>query len=100
MRVPASLVDSIFDASGTPGISSEALAQYCSQRMAKGSGRRQSAQMQDVLGELASRVEEPAKGRRDPATELAESFRKASKALESAARDVVALRKRGTKTPR
>jgi hypothetical protein len=68
--------------------------------MGKGSGRRPSAQMQDVLGELASRVEEPSKDRRDPATELAESFRKASKALESAARDVVALRKRGAKTPR
>ena len=34
---------------------------------------------------------------RDQAAELAESFRKASKALEAAARDVVALRHRVTK---
>ena len=34
---------------------------------------------------------------RESATELAEGFRKASKALEAATRDVVALRRRLTK---
>jgi len=73
--------------------------------MPKGSGRRKGAQMQDVLGELVSRLEERGservKGARDPRTELAESFRRASKSLEAATRDVVALRKRvSAKTPR
>jgi hypothetical protein len=35
--------------------------------------------------------------RRDPASDLAENFRRASKALESASRDLVALRHRVTK---
>jgi hypothetical protein len=47
-------------------------------------------QPQDLLAELR---------RRDPSSDLAESFRRASKALETATRDVVALRHRVTKPP-
>jgi hypothetical protein len=69
--------------------------------MPEGSGRRKRAQMQDMLGELVSRAQERGERSRDPRTELAESFRRASKALETATRDVVALRKRtGAKSPR
>jgi hypothetical protein len=38
--------------------------------------------------------------RSDPATELAESFRRASRALEAASRDLVALRHRVKPPPR
>jgi hypothetical protein len=53
------------------------------------------------LGKLASRAERQAVRSGESATEIAESFRKANKALEAAARDVIALRHRLTKpTPR
>jgi hypothetical protein len=63
--------------------------------MGKEKRRREAAQIQDFLGEMRSRQRRA----RYPAGELAESFRKASKALEAAARDVVALRHRVTKPP-
>jgi hypothetical protein len=49
-----------------------------------------TTQPRDLLAELR---------RRDPSSDLAESFRRASKALETAARDLVALRHRVTKPP-
>jgi hypothetical protein len=52
-----------------------------------------------MLGELGSGAEAPEGRGRYPAGELAESFRKASKALEAATRDVIALRHRVTKPP-
>jgi hypothetical protein len=58
--------------------------------MGKETRRREKAQAQDKLAELRSR---------DPASDLAESFRRASKALERASRDLVALRHRVTKPP-
>jgi hypothetical protein len=58
--------------------------------MGKESRRREMTQPQDVLAELR---------RRDPSSDLAESFRRASKALETATRDLVALRHRVTKPP-
>jgi hypothetical protein len=57
--------------------------------MGKETRRRVKRQAPDVLTDLP---------RRDPASDLAESFRRASKALESASRDVIALRHRVTKT--
>ena len=65
--------------------------------MGKEKRRREAAQIQDILGDMRSRV--PQRQARYPAGELAESFRKASKALEAAARDVGALRHRVTKPP-
>jgi hypothetical protein len=56
--------------------------------MGKETRRPEKTQAQDMLTELR---------KRDPASDLAESFRKASKALESASRDLVALRRRVTK---
>lgn len=67
--------------------------------MGKENRRREGTQVQDLLGELASRAKHPTDRPLDPGAELAESFRKARKALESAARDVVALRHRVTKPP-
>jgi hypothetical protein len=67
--------------------------------MGKRSRRRAGARIEDVLGELASRTERPPGRSGDPAGELAESFRRARKALEAATRDVVALRHRVTKPP-
>ena len=49
------------------------------------------------LGKLASRAERQPARSGESASEVAESFRKASKALEAATRDVVALRHRLTK---
>jgi hypothetical protein len=66
--------------------------------MGKENRRRQAMQIQDILEEMRSAV--PRRGVRYPAGDLAESFRKASKALEAATRDVVALRHRVTKPPR
>lgn len=57
------------------------------------------AKIQDVFGELSTRPESREGHGGYPAGELAESFRKASKALEDAARDVIALRHRVTKPP-
>jgi hypothetical protein len=65
--------------------------------MGKEKRRREAAQIQDILGEAGSRA--PQHRARYPAGELAESFRKASKALEAVTRDVVALRHRVTKPP-
>ena len=56
--------------------------------MGKETRRRVKRQAPDLLKDLHGR---------DPASDLAESFRKASKALEAASRDVVALRHRVTK---
>jgi hypothetical protein len=56
--------------------------------MGKETRRPEKTQAQDMLTELR---------KRDPASDLAESFRKASKALETASRDLVALRRRVTK---
>jgi hypothetical protein len=53
--------------------------------------RRHTTTQQDLLAELR---------RRDPSSDLAESFRRASKALETATRDLVALRHRVTKPSR
>ena len=52
-----------------------------------------------MLGELTTRPEGREGRGRYPAGDLAESFRKASKALETATRDVIALRHRVTKPP-
>ena len=49
------------------------------------------------LGRMAARAEQKAARSGDSATEIAESFRKASKALEAATRDFVALRHKLTK---
>ena len=57
--------------------------------MGKETRRRVQRQAPDLIRDLR---------KRDPASDLAESFRKASKALEAASRDVVALRHRVTKT--
>jgi hypothetical protein len=65
--------------------------------MGKERRRRQATQIQDILEDMRSRV--PQRGARYPAGDLAESFRKASKALEAATRDVAALRHRVTKPP-
>ena len=54
--------------------------------MGKETRRRVKRQAPELLNELR---------RRDPASDLAESFRRASKALEAASRDVVALRRSG-----
>ena len=67
--------------------------------MGKESRRRDGAKIQDMLGAPASGAEGQEDRARYPAGELAESFRKASKALEVATRDVVALRHRVTKPP-
>ena len=67
--------------------------------MRKESRRREGAEIPDVLGGLVSRAHGEAGRSRDQATELAESFRRASKALESASRELVALRHRVTKPP-
>jgi hypothetical protein len=58
--------------------------------MGKRTRRTETTQPKDLLAELR---------KRDPGSDLAESFRKASKALEEATRDVVALRHRVTKPP-
>jgi hypothetical protein len=58
--------------------------------MGKESRRRKTTQPKDVLADLR---------RRDPSSDLAESFRRASKALETATKDLVALRHRVTKPP-
>ena len=58
--------------------------------MGKETRRRVQRQAPDRLKELRSR---------DPASDLAESFRSASKALEAASRELVALRHRVTKPP-
>jgi hypothetical protein len=58
--------------------------------MGKESRRRETTQPQDVLAELR---------RRDPSSDLADSFRRASKAIETATKDLVALRHRVTKPP-
>jgi hypothetical protein len=68
--------------------------------MAKESRRRQPTPAQDVLGNIVSHAKRPARHSRDQATDLAESFRKASLALEAATRDFVAFRHRVTKHPR
>jgi hypothetical protein len=47
-----------------------------------------------MLGDLVSGGEFKSGRARDSSTELAESFRKASKALDTVARDFVALRQR------
>jgi hypothetical protein len=65
--------------------------------MGKEKRRREATQIPDNLDDMRSRV--PQRGGRYPAGDLAESFRKASKALEAATRDVVALRHRVTKPP-
>jgi hypothetical protein len=49
------------------------------------------------LGKMAARAEQKAARSGESATEIAESFRKANKALEAAARDFVALRHKLTK---
>ena len=67
--------------------------------MGKESRLRERVPTQDMLGKLTSRAETKISGRRDSASEVAESFRKARQALELAARDVVALRHRLTKPP-
>jgi hypothetical protein len=56
--------------------------------MGKETRRRVKRQAPDVLNELR---------KRDPASDLAENFRRASKALEAASRDLMALRHRVTK---
>jgi hypothetical protein len=58
--------------------------------MGKETRRTQTTQAKHAVADLR---------RRDPAADLAENFRRASKALEQAARDVVALRHRVTKPP-
>lgn len=68
--------------------------------MAKESRRRQQTPAQDVLGDIVSRAKRPARHSRDQASDLAESFRKASQALEAATRDLVAFRHRVTKQPK
>jgi hypothetical protein len=65
--------------------------------MGKGRRRGEAVQIQDILDEMRSRVSQGQA--RYPAGELADSFRKASKALEAATRDVVALRHRVQKPP-
>ena len=63
--------------------------------MGKEVRRRGGAKIQDV-----ARDPGPGKGGAQyPAGDLAESFRKASKALEGVTRDLVALRRRVTKSP-
>ena len=61
--------------------------------------RREPAQIHELLSDLVPRDERRAGRSRDSSAELAESFRKASKALDAVARDFVALRQR-VKPPR
>jgi len=61
-----------------------------SSAMGKKPRRREAKQPKDLLAELR---------RYDPGSDLAEGFRRASKALEIATRDLVALRHRVTKAP-
>jgi hypothetical protein len=63
--------------------------------MGKESRRRKGVQ----IDEFVLWSERQAGRARDPGPELAESFRRASKALEAATRDIVALRRRVTKPP-
>ena len=67
--------------------------------MGKETRRGGGARIPDMLGELTTRPEGREGRGRYPAGDLAESFRKASKALEAASRDVIALRHRVTKPP-
>jgi hypothetical protein len=67
--------------------------------MGKQSRLRERMPAQDMLGKLASHTETKVAQRRDSASEVAESFRRARQALELATRDVVALRHRLTKPP-
>jgi hypothetical protein len=64
--------------------------------MGKERRRREATQIKDISEDMRSRVPER---RRYPAGDLADSFRKASKALDAATRDVMALRHRVTKPP-
>jgi hypothetical protein len=62
--------------------------------MGKETRRGNRAQVQEKFGEL---IAPPARRRGDSASEIAESFRSARKALELAARDLVELKHRVTK---
>jgi hypothetical protein len=65
--------------------------------MGKGK-RRERAPIDQMLDGIVPHGQQPARRPHDSAGELAESFRKASKALETATRDLVALKDRFTRT--